>query len=144
MLHGPQPPRFAQVLLVDIGSLLRHFQISFDGGARHKSFTSELGPNGPRAVGAGAALWGFIEADGRRPCIGQVTLSVPTMACSMRAEALGLRAALALAAHALRQPNAINIIGDNLPILRMAAASGKVRAPGMWEILEAPLLHVSL
>ena len=120
------------------------FQVSFDGGARHSSPRSSLDPEGPRAVGAGAALWGPIQEDGRRRCIAQATLSVPAIGCSMKAEALGLRAALALAALILQHPDSITVIGDNLPILRMAAANGKVRTPGVWEVLEAPLMHTLL
>ena len=120
------------------------FEVSFDGGARHRSQNSALSSDGPRAVGAGAALWGPIGENGRRPCIGQAVLSVPALGCSMKAEAIGLRAALALAAAALPPQDAINIIGDNLPILRMAAANGKVRTPGVWELLEAPLMHALL
>ena len=119
------------------------YMLSFAGGARHRSPNSVLPPDGPRAVGAGAALWGIPDERGVRPCVAQLTLSAPNLSCSMMAEAVGLRAAIALATHVLRRPAHIGIVGDNLPVLRLAAANGRVRTPGIWETLEAPLLHVS-
>ena len=120
------------------------YQVSFDGGARHRSINSVLDSQGPRAVGAGAALWGPSGDNGRRACIAQITVSDPRRSCSMLAEALGLRAAIALALLTLKQPQSITIIGDNLPVLRMAAANGRVKTPGVWELLEGPLLHTSV
>ena len=75
--------------------------ISFDGGARHRSPDAALPLDGPRAVGAGAALWGKADESGIRPCIAQVTASVPSLCSSMAAEAIGLRNGLALAVYVL-------------------------------------------
>ena len=62
----------------------------------------------------------------------------------MTAEALGLRAGLALALKVAGHPGRIQIVGDNLPILRMAAGNGRIRKPHIWQILEEPLLHAAV
>ena len=38
----------------------------------------------------------------------------------------------------------MQVVGDNLPVLRMAATNGRVRTPGIWELLEAPVTHAAL
>ena len=117
--------------------------MSFDGGARHTSPNASLDRDGPRAIGAGAILWGPPNDQGVRASIAQVVLTAPTLSSSMIAEALGLRAGLALALKVTTHPGRIEIVGDNLPILRMAASNGKVKTPEVWQILEAPLLHAA-
>ena len=117
--------------------------VSFDGGARHKSQDAALPEDGPRAVGAGAAIWGKADNNGVRPCLAQLTASVPSLSSSMAAEAVGLRAGLALAAYTLEGIGSVGVVGDNLPVIRLAAANGRVRTPGIWEILEEPLVHIA-
>ena len=112
--------------------------VSFDGGARHRSPNATLPEDGPRAVGAGAAIWGQADHNGIRQYLAQLTASVPSLSSSMAAEAIGLRAGLALAAYTLGRVRNIGVLGDNLPVMRFAAANGRVRTPGIWEILEAP------
>ena len=62
----------------------------------------------------------------------------------MTAEALGLRAGLALALRVVGHPGRIEVVGDNLLILRMAVGNGKVWKPQIWQILEQPLLHTAV
>ena len=139
-LRAPAPPN--TLSLPD--PIEPEYQLSFDGGARHNAPNASLDPDGPRAAGAGAALWGPVDGRGRRECIAQITLSAPSLSCSLHAEALGLRAAIALAGLVLGTPQNIRVVGDNLPVLRMAAANGRIRTPGIWELLEAPLMHTAL
>ena len=61
----------------------------------------------------------------------------------MVAEALGLRAGIALAHMITDFPGPIEVVGDNLPVLKMAAGNGRVRGTEAWPALEAPLLHVA-
>ena len=119
------------------------YRISFDGGARHRSATATLGPEGPRAVGAGAILWGPPNSRGARQTVAQVALSGPNVSNSMVAGALGLRAAMALAYMVTDFPGAIEVVGDNLPVLRMAAGNGQIRGSEAWQALETSLLHVT-
>ena len=140
LLRGPRPP----ATLTLPRQAEPQYQLSFDGGARHRSPNSALPTEGPRAVGAGAALWGPPCPNGRRSCLAQISIAAPVAGCSMLAESLGLRAGLALAAVVLRPPVELRVVGDNLPVMRLAAANGKVRTPGVWETLEAPLLHASV
>ena len=63
---------------------------------------------------------------------------------SLSAEAAGLRLGIALIAKVLPQVNSIGIVGDNLPVMRLGAGNGKIRTPGIWEMLEAPLLHIAV
>ena len=59
----------------------------------------------------------------------------------MTAEALGLRAAIALTTLVTGHPGEICIVGDNLPIMRMAASNGRVRTKDVWHLLDEPLAH---
>ena len=140
LLRSERPPRVIMTSTVPEDKYI----ISFDGGARHRSPASTLPEDGPRAVGAGAAVWGPADHNGIRPCLAQITASVPNMSSSMAAEAVGLRAGLALAACTLREVKDIGVVGDNLPVIRLAAANGRVRTPGIWEILENPLIHIAM
>ena len=74
-----------------------------------------------------------------------MTLAVPCLSCSMHAEALGLRAGLALVLLVLGKTSGLRVVpGDNLPVMRLAAANGRMKTPDIWEILEAPLMFSSL
>ena len=139
-LCGPRPPE-----VLDLPQRTEsEYLLSFDGGARHRSPETSLPSDGPRAVGAGAALWGPMDLRGHRNCIAQVALAVPSLSCSMHAEAIGLRSGLALVFLILGNPNGLSVVGDNLPVLRLAATNGRVRTPGIWETLEAPLMFSAL
>ena len=48
-----------------------------------------------------------------------------------------------LAKYVLGRVTNIGVVGNNLPVIRLAAGNGRVRTPGIWEILEAPLSHVA-
>ena len=65
--------------------------------------------------------------------------SLPCLAPSMAAEALGLGAGIAQATHVLGRVVNVGVVGDNLPLMRLAAANGRIRSPGIWEILEGPI-----
>lgn len=135
LLRGPAPPQ-TQVLLSDSPP---RYLVAFDGGARHKSPTACLPKEGPRAAGAGAILWGPVNNEGHRPCLAQALVVAPWAHSSMTAEALGLRAALALTTLTTGHPGELCVVGDNLPIMRMAASNGKVRTRDVWHLLDEPL-----
>ena len=78
------------------------------------------------------------------PLPGTMSIVVPEVSCSMLSESMGLQAGLALASAMLGHPTGFRVLGDNLPVLRLAAANGRVRTPGVWEVLEVPLLHVAM
>jgi len=133
---APPPP-----LTFTIGSgHLPALQLSVDGGAR-------AGRNGNPAhgdikwVGAGAAIWGPPRHDGTRPCWAQACLADPRRHDSMDAEAAGLRLGFAIIVALFTHPVSLHIVGDNLPILRMAAANGRLRADRVWHTLERPIMH---
>ena len=108
-------------------------RISFDGEARHRSPCNEFDPDGPRAAGAGAIVWGRPDERGRRGMLAQISLADPRESSSLIAEALGLRTAVSLALSVIRTPTTLEIIGDNLLVLRMCAGNAKVRTPHVWD-----------
>ena len=113
--------------------------MSFDGGARHNAGGQET--HGSRAAGAGAALWGPPDDAGRRPCVAQLALSLPSIHDSMTAEALGCRAALALARLIPVAAPSLTVVGDNLPVVRLGATNGRVRMETAGPAVEPALLH---
>ena len=60
----------------------------------------------------------------------------------MDAEAAGLRMGIAIILALFTHPVSLHIVGDNLPILRMAAANGRLRADRVWHTLERPIMHI--
>ena len=139
-LRGPAPKNTTQLPDKE----LAEYRISFDGGARHRSPNNQLDPNGPRAVGAGAIVWGPADQRGRRDMLAQISLAEPRESSSLIAEALGLRAGMSLAQRIIGRPTSLEIVGDNLPVLRMCAGNAKVRTPQVWELLEGPIMDADL
>jgi len=117
-----------------------HLLLSVDGGARSRRngapSSREL-----RWVGAGAAIWGPADVHGKRPCWAQACLADPHRHDSMEAEAAGLRMGIALVLALFTHPVTLQILGDNLPIIRLASANGRLRADRIWHTLERPLMH---
>ena len=109
------------------------WQVSFDGGARHRYGTISI--NGPHAAGAGAALWGLCGPDWLRRA------AVPAVTDSMTAEAVGLRCPMGIARLCLERPTSLQVLGDKLPIVRLAAGHGRLTMDSAWQIIETPLLH---
>jgi len=64
----------------------------------------------------------------------QMVLALPQVQDSMVAEAMGLRAAMGLAA-AFRCTQLLGVMGDNLPALRMAAACGRLTSADPWRVV---------
>ena len=134
MVIGPPPP-----LTAELPGHNAPWQVSFDGGRRSASGRHD---SPDQVAGAGAALWGPIGRDGSRPCVAQLVLSLPHIGDSMVAEAFGFRGALGLAA-AFQCTRDLDVVGDNLPILRMAAACGRLTAADPWRTVEAPLMRAA-
>ena len=61
----------------------------------------------------------------------------------MLAESAGLRLGLALAQRVLGHPVALEVLGDNLPVLRLAAANGRLRNDTCWQIFHEALMHTA-
>ena len=59
----------------------------------------------------------------------------------MDAEAAGLRMGIALVLALFTHPSSLQVVGDNLPIIRLASATGRLRADRIWHTLEQPLMH---
>ena len=140
LIVGPDPPG----VIVTRSESDPEMLVSFDGGARHASTHNRLPTDGPKGVGAGAALWGPVDATGRRQCLAQATISRPELTNSMTAETAGLRLGLALAACFGGTLGSLGVLGDNLPVIRQAAANGRVRTPGVWALLEEPILFIAM
>ena len=112
--------------------------LSFDGGARTQGREVHLPPGSSPAVGAGIALWPRPAADGRRSCIMQVVAAIPRLANSMLGEGAGLGYALSAMLAAVTDHIDLTILGDNLPVIRVGAATGSLRTDGVWAEIEAP------
>ena len=139
-LRGPPPKNSTQLPERE----LVEYRISFDGGARHRSPNNQLDSNGPRAAGAGAIVWGPADQRGRRDMLAQISLAEPRESSSLIAEALGLRVGMSLAHRVIGRPTSLEIVGDNLPVLRMCAGNAKVRTPEVWELLEGPIMEADM
>jgi len=61
----------------------------------------------------------------------------------MIAESAGLRLGIALTLHVLGHPVAIDVIGDNLPVMRVAAANGRIRNDTCWTMIGPPVMHAA-
>ena len=59
----------------------------------------------------------------------------------MDAEAAGLRMGIALVLALFTHPISLQVLGDNLPIIRLASANGRLRTDRIWHTLEQPLMH---
>ena len=139
LVIGPPPP---YTTALPTGNPTE-YKLSFGGGARHSSGTVTLSKEGPRAAAAGAILWGGPDHRGRRRTVAQIVLAAPRMSSSRTAEALGLKIGLALAYFKTGHPDRLEVMGDNLPVLRVAAGNGKIRTPEVWQVLETPLMHTA-
>ena len=81
---------------------------------------------------------------GKRESIAQVVLSAPRLTSSQTAEALGLRAALLLTKYKTEHPGRLEVVGNNLSVLRFAATNGKIQTAEIWQPLELPLMHTAI
>eukprot|EP00969_Alexandrium_andersonii_P238105 10510037-Alexandrium_andersonii.AAC.1 len=94
--------------------------ITFDGGSRDS-------PHG-RASGAAAVLWPPPDVSGSRHPIRSAAVALPSVASSPEAEAWGCRLALELAiGHDPPPARPFSTVGDNLGVVRHAAAVGRLR-----------------
>ena len=93
--------------------------------------------------GAGVALWSEPDEAGRRRCLAQISLAAPRLVDSMRAEAAGLATALALIVACLPQAEPLEVMGDNLAVLRLSAGNARIRADAVWSELEGTLMHTA-
>ena len=125
----PQPPSDGPLL-------------TFDGGARHHGGGVVLPPDGAPAVGAGASLWTTPDAAGHRRCIMQLPSGLPLLRVSFCGEAAGLAFGLRGVLAACPAHLWLNVMGDNLPIVRLGAATGTIRTDGVWAALEDPLMDL--
>ena len=114
--------------------------ISFDGGARRTGGGVDLPEGEPSVARAGAAIWSEADANGRRECLAQMTISAPRLRSSMLAGATGLAYGVLVLAHACNHPGPIAILGDNLPIIRLGACNSRLRSDPVWPEVEDALL----
>ena len=91
------------------------------------------------AAGTGVSLWRLVR--GQRQCVAQLVGIRPDITDSASAEAAALRSALALVRALTGRPSSLEVLGDNLPILRWAAGNGRLRAAPTHLLADAPLLH---
>ena len=137
LLVGPRPPNTAA--LPAPGGML----LSFDGGARRGIGEARLEAGEDPVAGAGALLWSEPDVDGRRRLLARAWVAAPAFRNSMLAEAVGLATGISLIRCFLGFPRPITVLGDNLPLLRLAAATGRLRTDGIWAVVEAALMYVA-
>ena len=114
--------------------------ISFDGGARRTGGGVDIPEEEPPVAGAGAAIWSEADAEGRRECLAQMTISAPRLRSSMLAEAAGLAYGVLTLAHVCNHPGPIAILGDNLPIIQLGACNSRLRNDPVWAEVEDALM----
>ena len=111
------------------------FVVTFDGGARDLD---------GRVAGAGACLWGNMEQYGDRRPLAHAFVALPDEQHAQVAEAWGCAAAIKiLMAHA-NCSSRILFAGDNLAVVRFAAAQGFLKRPSMAGPLHTYLSRLSL
>ena len=137
LLAGPRPPNTAA--LPAPGGML----LSFDGGARRGIGDAQLEAGEDPVAGAGALLWSEPDIDGRRRLLARACVAAPAFRNSMLAEAVGLATGISLIRCFMGFPRPVTVLGDNLPLLRLAAATGRLRPDGMWAVVEAALMYVA-
>ena len=114
--------------------------ISFDGGARINGPGVSLDPDSTLVAGGGAAIWSEADHNGGRTCIAQVVISTPRLRSSMLAESTGLAHAISYLAGACGCPGPISVLGDNFPLVRMAACNARLRSDPCWIEVEGALM----
>ena len=98
------------------------FEITFDGGARSLA-------NGPKVAGGGAILWGGPQDGGVPRALASIIIALPSESDPMLAEASACCQGLAILLDArLRgRPLSVRVVGDNLPVVRFGASTGRLR-----------------
>ena len=97
-----------------------------------------------RVAGAGALLWSLSPRDLSLTLRAEAWVALPGEQWAPIAEAWGLYLALQLLLH-VRQPClACQIVGDNLSVLRFAAAQGSLRNPAHEGLLAPALSQLAL
>ena len=111
------------------------FVVTFDGGARDL---------GGRVAGAGACLWGGTDHLGDRPPVAHAIVALPDDRHAQVAEAWGCAAAIMLVLKHVSRTSRVLFVGDNLAVVRFAAAQGTLRQPSMAGPLHTFLSKLSL
>ena len=120
------------------GDGLPRLILSFDGGAR------AIAPGGARVAGAGAVLWSLSPRDLSLTLRAEAWAALPGEAWAPIAEAWGLHLALQLLLRAGEPCLSCQVVGDNLAVLRFAAAQGSLRNPAHEGILSPTLSQLAL
>ena len=98
------------------------FEITFDGGAR------SIGGR-PKVAGGGAILWGWAHDGGTPRALASIVVALPQEDDTMLAESFaccrGLASLCDVRLHG--HPKAVRIVGDNLPVVRFGASTGRLR-----------------
>jgi len=75
--------------------------------------------------------------------LAQAVVSLPDVHDSLAAEGNGLRLAFSLVQACVGHPGHLAVLGDNLPLLKSAAVTGKLRSDPTLAIVDAPLTHAA-
>ena len=121
-----------------LGDGLPRFLLAFDGGAR--SLPSGHG----RVAGAGALLWSLSPHDLTLSLRAEAWAALPGEDWSPVAEAWGLHLALQLLMKVGSAHHPCQVIGDNLSVVRFAAAQGSLRNPTHEGLLSPSLAQLAL
>ena len=103
------------------------WEVTFDGGAREV--------DGVRVAGAGAALWGQEDDQGRRQVVATARAALPGEEHAQVAEAWGGRLALQLLRTRASGHGRPQAVGDNLAVVRYGAAEGMLTKATLCMVL---------
>ena len=119
--------------------------ISFDGGARTRVEDDRVDDGEDPVAGAGVPVWSEPDSQGRRRCIAELAISLPRLRSSMLAEAAGLAYGLLSFAELTTGTylGQINVHGDNLAVIRVAAGNARTRSDRTWTEMEHALMLVA-
>ena len=120
------------------GDGLPRLVLSFDGGARATA------SGDARVAGAGAVLWSLSPRDLSLTLRAEAWVALPGEAWAPIAEAWGLHLALQLLLRAGEACLPCQVVGDNLAVMRFAAAQGSLRNPAHEGILSPSLAQLAL
>ena len=121
----------------------RTLLISFDGGARRQHTDIDAPPIAEPVAGAGVALWDAPDTNGTRSCLAQLSLSTPRIHDSLAAEAAGMAHAISLFLTCLPDVEPVEILGDNLGVIRLGAGNARCRCDRVWQEVERSLMALA-
>ena len=88
-------------------------------------------------------MWDEPDQDGNRTCLMQISVALPRLPRSMSGEGAGLAYGALLVEAVIKEMTLLGILGDNLPVVRLGAANGRIRTDRVWIEVEDALLALA-